>query len=54
MNFYFVLEGRCPADPHCTAFQPKDGCKSSKIIAVLVIGGGGSFGGKHSCIIACY
>jgi len=41
LNFYFVQEGRCPADPHCTAFQLKDGCKSSKIIAVPVMEGGG-------------
>ena len=40
LKFYFVLEGRCPADPRRTAFQPKDGYKSSKVIAVPVMGGG--------------
>jgi hypothetical protein len=40
LKFYFVLEERCPADLPHTAFQPKDGCKSSKIIAVPVMEGG--------------
>jgi hypothetical protein len=53
LEFYFVLEECCQADTHRTAFQTKDGCKNSKIVAVPVMGVG-SFNGKHSCIIACY
>jgi len=38
LKFYFVLEGCCRAGPLRTAFQPKNGYKSSKIIAVPVMG----------------
>ena len=49
-----MLEERCPADPHCTAFQPKGGYKRSRIIAVPVMGGGGIIWWQafmHNCML---